>query len=83
MEHHQRESSRREQDLAWADQVFVMEREHKSTLRTRFSHLELPPIDVLDIPDDFEFMDPRLQEMLRLTLDPELAALIAAQEQEV
>lgn len=44
------------------------------------SHLELPPIDVLDIPDDFEFMDPGLQEMLRLTLEPELVVLIDARE---
>jgi len=69
-----------EQDLEWADVAFVMEREHKATLRTRFSHLELPPIDVLDIPDDFEFMDPGLQEMLRLTLEPELVVLIDARE---
>jgi predicted protein tyrosine phosphatase len=67
-----------EQDLEWADVVFVMEREHKATLRTRFLHLELPPIEVLDIPDDYEFMDVHLQEMLRLTLDPELAARCAA-----
>lgn len=30
-------------------------------------------------PDDYEFMDAHLQEMRRLTLDPELAAFIAAQ----
>lgn len=71
-----------ERDLEWADVVFVMEREHKATLRTRFSHLELPPIDVLDVPDDFGFMDPRLQEMLRLTVDPELAVLLAAHPEE-
>lgn len=65
-------------DLQWADVVYVMEREHASTLKQRFSGLELPPIEVLDVPDDFECMDPRLQEILRLTLDPDLAARIAA-----
>ena len=71
-----------DQDLEWAEVVFVMEREHLSTLRTRFSHLVLPPVEVLDIPDDYEYMDVHLQEMLRLTLDPELAVMIAAKEQE-
>jgi predicted protein tyrosine phosphatase len=67
-----------EQDLEWADVVFVMEREHKATLRSRFSHIELPPVEVLDVPDEYEYMDVHLQEMLRLTLDPELAMLVAA-----
>jgi predicted protein tyrosine phosphatase len=70
-----------EQDLQWAEVVFVMEREHKATLRSRFSHLALPPIEVLDVPDDYEYMDVHLQEMLRLTLDPELAMLVAAKAQ--
>ena len=72
-----------DQDLEWAEVVFVMEREHLATLRTRFSHLVLPPVEVLDIPDDYEYMDVHLQEMLRLTLNPELAVLIAEKEQEV
>jgi predicted protein tyrosine phosphatase len=67
-----------EQDLEWAEVVFVMEREHKATLRSRFSRIELPPVEVLDVPDEYEYMDIHLQEMLRLTLDPELAMLVAA-----
>lgn len=67
-----------ESDLKWADVVFVMEREHGSTLKQRFSGVELPAIEVLDIPDEYEYMAPQLQELLRLTLDPELAALLAA-----
>jgi predicted protein tyrosine phosphatase len=67
-----------EDDLRWADVVFVMEREHKVWLATRFEGVELPPIEVLDIPDDYECMDPQLQEMLRLMLDPEIDALLAA-----
>jgi predicted protein tyrosine phosphatase len=69
-----------DQDLEWADVIFVMEREHKSVLRSRFSHLDLSSIEVLDVPDDYEFMDEHLQEMLRLTLDPELAELISSRE---
>lgn len=65
-----------EGDLTWADVVFVMEREHRSTLRQRFAGLELPAIEVLDVPDDYEYMDAQLQEILRLTVDPELEVLI-------
>jgi predicted protein tyrosine phosphatase len=70
-----------EQDLQWAEVVFVMEREHQATLRSRFSHLTLPPLEVLDVPDDYEYMDVHLQEMLRLTLNPELAVWVAAKNQ--
>jgi protein-tyrosine phosphatase len=69
-----------ENDLRWADVVYVMEREHKVWITTRFEEMELPTIDVLDIPDDFEFMDPELQEMLKLMLDPDLAFRLAADD---
>ena len=65
-----------EGELRWADVVFVMEREHKLWITTRFEGMALPPIDVLDIPDDFEVMDPALQEILRSLLDPEIAHLL-------
>ena len=60
-----------ESDLRWANVVFVMEQSHKTWIQTRFKAIDLPRIDVLDIPDEFEFMDEQLQEMLRLMLDPE------------
>jgi predicted protein tyrosine phosphatase len=65
-----------EADLKWADVVFVMEQEHKQWITMRFGNLELPPIDVLDVPDDFEVMDPQLQEMLKSLLDPEIEYLL-------
>src|SRR5436190_5620787 len=64
-----------EADLRWADVVFVMERDHKQWITMRFEGFTLPPIDVLDIPDDFELMDPALVEMLHLMLDPEIEVL--------
>ena len=67
-----------EADLNWADVVFAMEREHKRSISTRFAHLELPPIEVLDIPDEYECMDPELQEMLRMALDPEFEERIGS-----
>jgi len=62
-----------EGDLRWADVVFAMEREHKRWIVERFAGLELPSIDVLEIPDDYEFMAPPLLELLRAMLEPELA----------
>jgi predicted protein tyrosine phosphatase len=69
-----------EKDLRWADVVFVMEREHKVWLLTRFEDLDLPPIEVLEIPDEYAYMDSKLQEILRMAIDPEINALLAATE---
>ncbi|HLP07427.1 MAG TPA: protein tyrosine phosphatase [Opitutaceae bacterium] len=59
-------------DLAWADVVFAMEREHKQWIQTRFRELDLPAIEVLDIPDDYEVMDPQLQTILLGLVGPEI-----------
>lgn len=42
-----------------------MEEKHKSRLVAEFTRLiEGKPIHVLDIPDEYKFMDPELVEML-------------------
>jgi predicted protein tyrosine phosphatase len=64
-------------DVIWADVIFVMDDHQKEWLRERFADLTIPRIHVLDIPDDLIYMDPRLQELLRLSIDPELKALLA------
>ena len=65
-----------EGDLRWADVVFVMDREQKSRIREDFSEIELPQIQVLDIPGDLKYMDPELQRLLRLAIDPEIEVLL-------
>jgi len=53
-------------DLGWADLVLVMERRHKTRIIEDFrDEAELPRIRSLDIPDDYQFMDPELVELLR------------------
>ena len=52
-------------DLDWADLVLVMEREHKSRILEKFRDLDLPPIESLEIPDDYQFMDPELVSLIR------------------
>jgi len=68
-------------DLEWAHVVFVMERRQKAWLLETFRDLELPRIEVLDIPDDFELMDPDLQALLRAQLDPEIGLLVSSSEE--
>jgi predicted protein tyrosine phosphatase len=59
--------------LRWADRIFVMERRHRDQLIERFGRGgRLPPVTVLDIPDDFQFMDPDLIELLKQRLSAEL-----------
>ncbi|MEX0966100.1 MAG: protein-tyrosine-phosphatase [Bacteroidia bacterium] len=53
-----------ENDLNWADFVFVMETGQREKIRGLYGHLELPVIKVLNIPDEYEFMDEELIEML-------------------
>ncbi|MBA4155760.1 hypothetical protein [Flavobacterium sp.] len=53
-----------ENDLNWADLVFVMETGQRAKIWGHYRHLELPTIEVLNIPDDYEFMNEELVEML-------------------
>jgi predicted protein tyrosine phosphatase len=51
--------------LAWADLVVVMERAHRSKLTARHpTALRGKHVVCLDIPDDYDFMDPALVRLL-------------------
>ena len=55
-----------EDDLLWADVVFVMEEKHKSRLVASFRDvMQGKPVHVLDIPDDYQYMDAALVEELQ------------------
>ncbi len=52
--------------LDWARIVFVMERAHRSRLSAAFrQHLRGKRIVCLDIPDDYDCMDPELIRLLQ------------------
>lgn len=52
-------------DVSWADAIFVMESSQKRQLVRLFrAELGDRPVHVLDIPDDYKFMDPELVELL-------------------
>lgn len=57
--------------LLWADLVLVMEHEHKSRLREMFPDIVQDlRIEVLDIPDDYPFMDEELMKLIRERVEP-------------
>ena len=53
------------EQIEWADIIFVMEKAHRSKLSKQFrAHLHAKRVICLDIPDDYEFMDPVLIRIL-------------------
>ena len=58
------------EDVRWADVIMVMEEKHKSRLVAEFTRLlDNKPIHVLDIPDEYKFMDSELVEMLEQSVN--------------
>jgi len=52
-------------DIRWASHIFVMEKKHKQRLQAKFNRLvEYTKIIVLDIPDEYQFMDDELVSIL-------------------
>ncbi|MFO0680273.1 MAG: hypothetical protein U0169_27365 [Polyangiaceae bacterium] len=49
------------EDVRWADVIFVMEEKHRTRLVAEFTRLLAhKTMHVLDVPDDYAFMDPEL-----------------------
>ena len=51
-------------DIEWAEKILCMEHKHKEILLRMFGNKIRDKIQVADIPDDYEYMDPELQELL-------------------
>jgi predicted protein tyrosine phosphatase len=61
--------------LQWADTIFVMERAHRSRLSSRFRpHLSGKRVICLEIPDEYDFMDPALVRLLEARVSKHLAS---------
>ncbi len=57
-----------EKTVDWADLILVMEKRHKQQIQQRFgSLLDEKNIRVLDIPDEYGYMDPALVDILEST----------------
>ncbi len=58
-------------DIRWADLIFVMEEKHKSRMRADFrDEIQYKEIYVLDIPDEYQYMDPELIEIIKEKTEP-------------
>ena len=52
--------------IAWADLILVMEPTHRSKLSSKFkSHLGSKRVVCLNIPDDYDYMQPELVTLLQ------------------
>ena len=59
--------------VEWAELIFVMEKTHRSKLSARFkAYLGGARVVCLNIPDNYEFMDPALIKLLRTKVTPHL-----------
>jgi len=53
------------EQIALANIIFVMEKAHRNRLSSRFrSHLNGKRVICLDIPDDYDYMQPELIHLL-------------------
>ena len=59
--------------IEWADLIFVMEKAHKARLSARFRpQLSGKRVVCLGIPDNYQFMQPALVNLLRMKVTPHL-----------
>ncbi|HMV41878.1 MAG TPA: phosphotyrosine protein phosphatase [Leptospiraceae bacterium] len=54
------------EDVQWADIIFVMEKKHEERMITKFTRaIKYKEMHVLDIHNDYKFMDPELVKLLQ------------------
>ncbi len=51
-------------DILWSDIILVMEAKYRGRIWDEFSQLKIPKTLILDIPDDYEYMDTDLIDIL-------------------
>ena len=62
-----------ERHLTWADIVFVMENKHKQRIKDKFGlQFYNKKIIVLEIADEYDYMDVELIEILKIAVSPYL-----------
>jgi predicted protein tyrosine phosphatase len=53
--------------IEWAEVIFVMEKAHRSKVTRKFKpYLSNKRVICLDIPDEYDFMDPDLVHLLKV-----------------
>ncbi len=56
-------------NIDWADLILVMESKHKKRIIRDRNYLDLPEIIVLDIPDEYQYMDEELVSIIKLSVE--------------
>ena len=70
---HDAEVALSDEQLEWAEVIIVMEKVHRTRLNRKFRHaLGGKRIAVLNIRDDYEYMDGELVELLKVRCRPYL-----------
>lgn len=60
-------------DILWSDIIFTMEKKHKQRLLENFpNETKNKHLIILEIEDDYKYMDEELIEMIKLSVDPYL-----------
>lgn len=61
----------RSSNIAWADVILVMEDKHRQRILAQFpDEMKFKPMHVLDIPDDYRFLDAELIELIKSATEP-------------
>ena len=59
--------------VLWADIIFTMEKKHKQRLLDNFpNEIKNKRLVILDIEDEYKYMDEELVEMIKVSVDPYL-----------
>jgi predicted protein tyrosine phosphatase len=59
-----------EKDISWADLIIFMENWHKSKLKAQYrGTIDFPKMEVLNIPDDYRYMDDDLINLIKSQVD--------------
>ncbi len=65
-----------DEDILWANVILVMEQGYKKRIAEHFRHLELPRIESLDIPDEYQYMDDELVGLIRTAVEYQIQQII-------
>ena len=70
-------------DIHWSDVICVMEHEHSQRLRRDFRNdLGGKTMHILDIPDEYQFMDPELMDLIIDAVTPILKADLTEEQRQ-
>ncbi|MEP7103909.1 MAG: phosphotyrosine protein phosphatase [Candidatus Dojkabacteria bacterium] len=63
-------------DIEWSDYIFLMEKKYKVKLKSMFSDLlKNKKIVILNIPDIYGYMDPKLIKELKVKMQPWISVI--------